>query len=283
MDKSVGKDEQEKRATFLKGLCCHMVSITGDAVVVGQFSQQPQFFTYAGFVVSIRHQWLLVTAGHILKELDDGLKNKLLRLQRCELVDYYGLNAKSDIGIPFDFANATKLYWDDDKLGLDIGLVQIEPHYRRLMETNGVTAIAQDNWRLHEQLDFEWFGVLGLPDELLVRDRRIAPSGGTIAGGMRPVLMVGDQIEAFSDEKPTPISPWLAIKLRDKDEIKSLKGMSGGPIFGFFRSDKKLLYTTVAVQSWWDKKRRIAFGTSLPPVMDLFESALDSRVAEASG
>jgi hypothetical protein len=57
--------------------------------------------------------------------------------------------------------------------------------------------------------------------------------------------------------------------------------MSGGPILGFMNApDGKLLYTIAAVQSWWDKDRRIAFGTRLPPVMSIVERIMNSQIAE---
>jgi hypothetical protein len=267
------ENQTEQHAKFLKWLCRHFVSITADLKIRNKDGRTSlRFVSYAGFVVSLHEHWFLVTAGHILKWLAEGVKDKRFSFARCELVDYYGQGAKSEFGVPFNILEKAQFSLDDDRLGADIGFVQVIPHYQRLLQQNGVVAIPQENWRTHQQLDFEFFGILGLPEELLDHRRRVAADGATIAGGMRPALMAGNSSDALPVDKPKPVSPWLAIELRDKHEIKSMKGMSGGPIFGFFRGpENQLLYTIAGVQSWWDRNRRIAFGTRLPPFVDLIE------------
>jgi hypothetical protein len=271
-----------QQATFLKGLCRHMVSLTGEllhdpgngGLII------PEFVSYAGLLISVNDVWFLVTAGHILEFLDEGMETKKRVFSRCELVHYYRLGATNEHGLTFNYADAKKAYRNDDGLGVDFGFVQIDPIYRRLLEGNNVIAIPQENWEKHARLDYEFFGILGLPEEKLDRQKRITVTGETIGGGMQPVLMAADETDAQPREKPIPQLPWLALKIRDQDEIKSMKGMSGGPVFGFLRRpENKLVYTIAAVQSWWDRERRIAFATRLPPLMAEFYDAI-AKIAQ---
>jgi hypothetical protein len=53
--------------------------------------------------------------------------------------------------------------------------------------------------------------------------------------------------------------------------LKSIKGMSGGPVFGFRRGkDGTLKNWVIAVQSWWDADLRIAYSTRIREILDLF-------------
>jgi hypothetical protein len=51
-------------------------------------------------------------------------------------------------------------------------------------------------------------------------------------------------------------------------DLKSVKGMSGGPIFGFCR-EPQLRYWVVALQSSWNAEKRIVYGCSLPVLASL--------------
>src|SRR5438876_9761727 len=82
---------------FLRLLGRHVVSLSGTMVRLdenGKETGNPHFFACSGFVVSLREVWLLVTAGHILKRLEVGLRNKEIALKTCGLADYFGSEAK---------------------------------------------------------------------------------------------------------------------------------------------------------------------------------------------
>jgi hypothetical protein len=233
--------------------------------------QEKTFFNVSGFVISLYDGWILVTAGHAIQPLHERVERGELRIVECSLADYFALDVGSALGIPFNFNDATKRYLDDDALGLDFCLIFLGRHYRRLLEKN-VRAIPQENWERREQLQFDRYGVLGFPVELWDGQRRVNVNGATVAGGVRPVLMMGQKTDFLPDYKPTPKFPWIGVELKDKTEIKSVVGMSGGPILGFKdQPGKAPLYTIVGVQSWWDKERRIAYGSSLPAIISPFE------------
>jgi hypothetical protein len=276
----------EQADELLKFFCQHVVCLTGTVVPLdahGHASGPATFFNHCGFVVSFYGHWILVTAGHILKEIEARLARKTARYQ-FHLGDQYGLNAKTDLMIPFDYENQIKAIHDDDKEGLDFGLIPLSLYYRRVLEDNGVRAIGPENWLRQHEVEFDLYAVLGMPDELFERRRFISPSGATIIGGVRAVLMFAMPSAEQPLEKPVPTHPWLVAALKDRNQIKSIRGMSGGPIFGFkLRPGQAPLYWVVAIQSWWDKDRRIVFGSRLATVMRLFEMEVLSTLQERVG
>jgi hypothetical protein len=280
MDGDLSPEIQQQRQLFLRGVCRHLVCLTGTVVELKNAVRKKDFFNISGFVVSLYGDWIFVTAGHALKRLDERVERGELAIVECSLADYFGLDVETGLGIPFNYGDATKRYVDDDTLGLDFGLIFLHSHYRRLMEKN-VRAIPYENWELRQQLEFDHYGVLGFPEELFDRRRRVSVCGETIVGGVRPVLMMGQQTDYLPDYKPTPEYTWLGVKLKDKTEIISIVGMSGGPILGFKdQPNKAPLYTIVGVQSWWDKEHRIAYGSSLPVIISPFEQLARALLTE---
>lgn len=275
---------EEQANIFVKGLCSHIVCLTGTAFPLdenGRRCGSEIFFNFSGFVVSMYEGWMLVTAGHVLKQLDGQLLRREIELVHFRLADYFGLDVQSGVPIPFGYADCQKYAIDDEERGLDIGIIFLPPLYRRLLEANKIRAISQENWDWQQSLEWDLFGVLGFPEELFDRHKHISVSGSTVIGGVRPVLMFATVSDATPLNRPVPECPWLAVELRDKSEIKSIVGMSGGPIFGFkLRPGKPPLYTPIAVQSFWDRERRIAFGTRLHVVMGMLDQQLQALYAE---
>jgi hypothetical protein len=280
MDGEITSDAEEQKRIFIRSLCRHLVCITGTAIELKSDQKKKVFFNISGFVVSLYGGWMLITAGHALERLDKRIKNGELEIVECSLADYFALDVDSAVGIPINYKDIKKLYLDDDSLGLDFGLILLGPHYRRLLEKN-VRAIPQEAWELREKLQFDRYGVLGCPEELFDGQRCVNVRGETVIGGVRPVLMMGERTDFLPDYKPVPKFPWVGIELKDKTEIKSVIGMSGGPILGFQdQPGKPPLYTIVGVQAWWDKEKRIAYGSSLAVIIKPFEESIRAMLVE---
>jgi hypothetical protein len=276
---------QQQAQRILRVLCSHMVCLSGELVPLdseGRPAADRAFFSYTGFVVSLNDEWLFVTAGHVLKGLEEAIRAKHVKILHCCLADHYGEEAKHPVPIPFNIEYANKVYIDDDALGVDVALIILDEVSRRLLETNNIRPIPQENCELWETIEFDYYAVLGFPEELFDRRRWHTAAGATVIGGVRPLLMFGTRVDAAPRYKPAASYPWFALELKDKGEIKSIVGMSGGPILGFHRRPGQThLYTAVAVQGWWDKERRIAFATSLPHVMSALKKMLrDAQINE---
>jgi hypothetical protein len=281
-------DPHAPEQVFLRGLCNHVVSIAGLAVPIdpatGRQDGAAHFFSISGFVASLYDRWFLITAGHVLNEMDNDLRSGRVRIANCHLADHFGDKVACDAPIPFDYIGSKRKAIERFDMGLDIGFVSISDHDRRLLQANGIIALPQDGWAHGEDIDFDNFGVLGLPNELFSREQRIDVTGARVIGGVRVSLMMGDECDEEHPRFPDPAVPWLALAMRGKTEIKSMVGMSGGPVFGFKNRDgKPPLYAVVAVQSWWDPKKRVAFSTLLWPVIGLIDTEIRAFVASMQG
>lgn len=78
-------------------------------------------------------------------------------------------------------------------------------------------------------------------------------------------IYVDDVGEPPPDMQEFPCHSWFIGRLDPECKIADLAGMSGGPIYGFRRTDDNtLVYDVVALQSRWWLKSGTIFGCSLP-------------------
>jgi hypothetical protein len=134
---------------MLAYFCDHFVVLGGSCIALddqGKDTGEEQFFAFSGFVLSVRGEWCLVTAGHAIKDLEDLLRNRRIRPTNCCLADYFGSNPRSFESIPFDYEGAGKLFSDDEQAGLDFALIALRPLDRWNLEANGIRAISEADW-----------------------------------------------------------------------------------------------------------------------------------------
>jgi hypothetical protein len=265
---------------LLKCLCRHFVSLQGTYVLFDEAGRQrvdETFFAYSGFVIAIEDVWWFVTAGHVLKELHERSQNRQVRIKYLSLFDGFH-DAPHEGGIPFSLDGAGQWWIDNDDWGLDAGVILLSPCYRAPLEANGVVPITPGCWEGIEEIQFDAYAVLGLPDHFLEKKPTIGVRGERVIGGGRAVLTFLTSSDAQPREKPIPRLPWFVGSLKASEaELKNMVGMSGGPVFCLKnRQGQPPLYGVVAIQSWWDKERRLALATRLP----VFLSALADHLVE---
>jgi len=239
----------------------HFVSYAGSYYLLdsnGNPTGKPVGFNYSGFVVSICGRWNLMTAGHILEDLANNLRDNRIIFDREYLVDCYGPNPRTNHPTPFDFEAAPKTFIYRD--GLDFGLIGLSDYYVRLLEANGVLPFPAIDW-LRQPSDYDFYFLYGLPKELnpvdLERKNLV----------LNPVMMFVDKLPTRPECAKATDYPRFFGCLRDKDEIQSIDGMSGGPIFGMSRDDEgRDRYWAVGVQSGWWPGQRIIAATPMPVV-----------------
>lgn len=214
-----------------------------------------------------------LTAGHVLKALDELRNHADVEITSVVLADTFGANIVSNLPIPFDLKSAKLFYIDDDDEGLDFGVIAIEPHYGRLLAKNGLVALSEENWKHQHRLNFERFALLGLPEEMTTG--QLSPDNSGAATAAMVLLM---PTTAAAGRRPTRHQQFVA-KL-ESPLPKSPKGMSGGPIFGFrIDADNQLRYWIVALQSSWDPGSRTVYGTYLPVLAGLMTEWLSEASA----
>jgi hypothetical protein len=193
------------------------------------------------------------------------------------LADIFGPEAISDKPIPFDFANEPRFFIFDAETGLDFGLIALRPHYVRLLATQGIKAIFEENWIHQHNVEFDAYKMLGLPEEFIDSVRTGSDDNSSVLGTVSPTMID----LTCMDEPPEDIRrtryPRFVGQLRSDLPLSSIRGMSGGPIFGFnFRPPMR--YWVVAIQSSWLPLRRITFGCPVPVLADLIASWTDQLI-----
>jgi hypothetical protein len=133
-----------------------------------------RIWSFSGFVISIRDHWFLVTAGHILADIERMQALGERAIKKTELIDFWGPNVISTDAIPFPLKEAPQSHFRDDALGVDYGIIYLRPLIRANLERNGVVPVREENWKHQKNLQFETYWMLGLPSEVM--NKRIGDS-----------------------------------------------------------------------------------------------------------
>jgi hypothetical protein len=149
-------------------------------------------------------------------------------------------------------------------LGVDFGVIFLRNHDSHLLLANKLEPVDKANW-VNVPDTFGHYYLLGLPGESVRQD-------GQGLWTVEPKLIqIKNLIEkpACYQENSDP----MFYGVVDPDsEVKSIKGMSGGPILGLKRNDDGSgRYWFIAVQSGWYPSERIVCAS---PLRDLREVLL---------
>jgi len=246
-------------------LCRHLVGlcVTYRHTTAEEALLPSRFATCSGTLIFIEGALYFLTAGHVLEELKTLRDSKQVEIENASLADVFGTKRVSDTPIPFDLKSAQLFFIDDEELGLDFGVIPLEPHHARLLAKNGMIALAEKNWTEQHKVKFDGYAMLGFPAERV--SERISDSGRVI---IRPTMFAVTQSPSASQEPVATKYPRFIGSVHPDLPLKSLKGMSGGLILGF-REQPEFQYWVVALQSKWHPGTRVVYGCSLPILASL--------------
>jgi hypothetical protein len=260
--------KEELFKLFFSRLCRHFVVLTGTYYQCddsGKPTSGELLFTYSAFIMSFRGIWHLITAGHVVKEINEYIHHRNIRLNEFNLLDWLGTDAKHNTLIPFDYESASPTGVHDEELGVDFGVLVPSDNDRRLLEANGIIAFEEKDW-IKQPKDDEYIAycLLGVPKQLVERKLGVSITGEPYVGQLGVELLWLRRVQESPDQTRTTRLPRFVAEIADLGDLRSIEGMSGGPIFGLARRDGRLKYWPVAVQSSWDQKKTI-FATPLAP------------------
>lgn len=219
----------------------------------------------SGFVMEIDDQWYWTTAGHSLKQLDEQIAAGKLSVLGCSFVDYMGYQATKKLDYPFMYEPGCGIAVHEPTEGLDYALIPIDPLMRINFADNKVKPIEKRTWVHTPHLKFDFYKLLGIPESQVT----LSPTDDE-AISFTPVLASVIPIDT-KDVPRISSHQWFAGKMPAVSQIKTVVGMSGGPIFGFRKHpDGQLAYHVVALQSRWFEKTDFVMGCSLPYFMKVF-------------
>ncbi|HVX13080.1 MAG TPA: hypothetical protein VHC22_17990 [Pirellulales bacterium] len=222
---------------------------------------------FSGFILRVHNLFFWATAGHCINDFEDLLRHPHVRIQGISLADCFGEDAVFRESIPFPYAIGDAFRIHDEGEYLDFALVRLSGNLCEQLAVNGVTCVSRGNWSKPDDRRFFHHIVLGFPESSVDDQRR--------RGFMQPVGVAIDALDP--DELPDEdCGKWFVGKVRS-DDIETIKGMSGGPIFGFWKDDANRTHFSIfALQSWWDKKTRIIRGCTL----NMFAEVLHRHMEE---
>jgi hypothetical protein len=257
---------------FVRFFSRHLVSLSGwyhATSLTQEESGQLQFFSYSGFIVSFHGLWCLATAGHILEDLEQHLREGTIQVVSYALLDDFGPEVISHDPIPFDYGRAPKYYINNKEAGLDFALIGLSPYYQGLLQANGIVAISQENWEKQHEVDFGKYMMIGLPQKAIEASTWKSQDKVHFEAFVRPMTIDIEKLDELPEGTRETSYPRFIGKIDGDLPLDDISGMSGGPILGFSKQADK--YWIVAIQSSWLSASKIVFGCPITIIADFVE------------
>jgi len=271
-----GPGNEELQAWF-SYYASHLVGLAGLWQPLGSGRApkgEAQCFFRSAFVIAIRQSWYLATAGHIVRDIESNSRCGKADVREFYLVDCFGLGVRSKQPIPFDYAGSYKFFRCDDDEGLDFGIIELRPYYRRLLRANGVVAISKKDWRHQNRVQFSKYFMLGLPTDCIEQHINRERRSYTVRGKSVPSMVYLSEVKKPKKDWLKPYPRFIGrVSVRHRLSVGDIDGMSGGPIFGVSAQTPARHYI-VAVQAAWLPRQGVTFGCPVPVFARLAEQHL---------
>jgi hypothetical protein len=220
---------------------------------------------YSACLITLADRWVVVTAGHAIKEVEDAIAAGYT-LRQCMYID--GGRAG---GFHFDWRRATPWFRYEEP-DLDYGGLVVDDLSRRNFEAAGKRPFAEEGLRESIGLDqFPILAVYGFPE-------------------LRSDL-TADYVSAESfmvaltklDERPEHVfyEPRTPTIFASAAGTERLGGLSGGPVYGLRQWEGRWVYHTLGIQVSANHDNRIVRVVLIQAILDELESGLGLRRARA--
>lgn len=264
----------EEQRRFMRCMSKHLVVLS---FVVQRFKEgkptKLDGFHLSGWIINLHDHIFWATASHSLKLIDKEIEKGNMEIDSVRFVDCFGAEAKDDTSIPFHYEPGCGIFREGDEPGYDAALIPVDYLTMRGFLYNKVKAVGRANWIHQTGMQFDHYKMLGIPAHLT---QFSVSKRGEISTGIRPVMIAIDAVDRATIKNPPP-EDWFVGRIHEDVEIESIEGMSGGPIYGFRKTDENWFYHVVALQSRWREEERIIFGS---PVK-LFAEAMHQAFGDA--
>lgn len=249
-----------------KTLGKHFVTLS--CVQYASADTPPKTLVFSGFVVDIHDEWIYVTAGHILRDIQSAVAmGSTFDVWRLD--DQTAGNRFEGKAVPYDFNPDTWLVLQDDISGLDYATVHLSDYYRRQLEAGGVTPIRKHVWSNH-LVESDYWVLVGIPSESVVYDGESIIRARVVVAPLSPC-------ETPELARKKAENQFYASPLEGSEEFfEDADGFSGGPVFALRHVADKWLYSVIGVQSAWYRGSKIM---AICP-FESFGLALETDIAE---
>ena len=289
---STESDNGDDKRRLLEALCQHIVSLTwvdvnteARRVKTGKHEREPEALAISAFVISIRGIWFLVTAGHVIRQMESRLAYGRRIVTAC-LMD--GFSTKTALP-PIPFPLTETLHWHIDREGLDYALFPLRPLYAEGLKAGGVLALNEEAWDNAPDTADAYF-LLGFPTDVtstsVIEDTRQGHAVLRLGTPLLPLQPVEDLPDAMRYQPNRFFAHVPVFNSDDAEEktVEDISGMSGGPVFAVqFTKTGGLRYWVVAVQSKWCKDSRIIAACPIQPLADAIAKSMAEHASELEG
>lgn len=247
---------EQEAGEYCRYLVC-LAALRYDLDNGGDSNDHPTPFFCSGFLMIVGRRWYFVTAGHILRDMEEQVRKKRAQYRDFVLADSFGRQTPHKDPIPFDFAGAQKIFRYDQEEGLDFAFVALRPMYREFLAANNAIAITEADCHRWKFTHFAKHFMLGFQEEAVEKRVVVGKHNLVVSGRPYPVFTHIRKLHVPPDRKVKTKNPRFVGQIEPHHAVGNLKGMSGGPIFGVTPGFRK--HGIVAIQSGWLPKRRITF------------------------
>jgi len=251
----------EQSQEVVRVLGRHVLAIAGTYRWVnedGSIEKEDRFFAIAVCLAAVGDKWFMITAGHCVDEYLKLACTPRAVFTGRGLVDYFGIGAPHHDPIPYNLDDEQYSHVDNEEEGLDFAIIQVSPLLRAQLEANGNVPMTPASWAEPDKYSFESFYIFGFPAE----STDPFEIGGRPGGVMRPELI---PVRKLPDETSHRF-PRFKAEIIDRGGLNTVKGFSGGPIFGVLYGENEIRFYFVAIQSRWDEVK-IVFGCPISVII----------------
>jgi hypothetical protein len=253
-------DEKDLLKTL--GSCLLCISVRCVRLEDGNETDDELILPFTAFAMEFGGYPVLVTAGHVIDDylnpliMEGKYEGHSYKVIECNICDYFGKDAKVIKPMPFPYAATPKASidrsLDKNGPGTDFGIMLLHNFLWRSLTANGVAPIPQERWQADPKKDFDVYKMFGFGQDLELAKK------GYVVPTLYSITKASDSEVAMREGEPV----WFVGTL--PEGIKSAKGLSGGPIFGFTKEGENLWnYHVVGMQSWGDPNERMVYATPI--------------------
>jgi len=281
MDAIAWNDSSECRE--LSNICGQF--LTGLLLVVERpEAKAPEHLLYSGFLVEYKKLFLWVSAGHVIREIDQIQKSSNIKFLKRHFLDQ-GDFSQSLESVPVELDDLRRFWIYKD--GIDIGALVLTEYYVNIFASTPNNAfITKECWESNGSLTEKNLYLVGFPKEKEQLTTSRQP-GNKRMYSLRaetrviPCSPVTERIDGtVSDfwDKDACIYARL-VPTADghiDDHVNDIKFMSGGAIFSLEHLDNgDSLFSLRGIQGSWLANNRIIRGTRIEVLQALLDGLIE--------
>jgi hypothetical protein len=240
---------------------------------IGPANEAPRTFCTSGFVIEYRGEWLWITAGHLLNDLDNELPRIGRRILQSQFIAGWNPNEGTVQHIPFEYGTRVKYYVVDDDEGTDLGMVHVSDVLKLALSEAGVVPLR--NLSLPEQA-YEQYLVHGLPSKEQRLDIEESAYHIDYVASVMPVTFRVFPLTTESGGFAFTKRRRFIASVPAEVPLTTIDGMSGGPIYALTRETNGICCYLAAVQN----EERQSSRTIAACPSDIFHEILETGFAD---